>query len=193
MASFTVNTGVTDTAPKTVTNNDIGLIEAGGTLTATTAITWTGGSNAPGVVIDNFGTINGTTRAIDSTGAFAAGGSITVNNNAGATISATGNDAWRVNTNLNAGGTINLNNAGTVTSAGGQALDFEAVTSVNANINIENASTGIIRSTSSDAIRPGAGDIVIDNSGLIEIDGRTRHQPEYHQSEQHHIVPAHQQ
>ena len=145
------------------------------------------------MVIDNFGTINGTTRAIDSSGSFAAGGSITVNNNAGAIISATGNDAWRINTNLNAGGTINLNNAGTVTSAGGQALDFEAVTSVNANINIENASTGIIRSTSSDAICPGAGDIVIDNSGLIEFDGRARHQSEYHQSEQHHIVPAHQQ
>jgi len=168
MANFTVNPGVTDTAPKTVTNNDTGLIGAGGTLTAATAITWTGGSNAPGVVIDNFGTINGTTRAIDSSGSFAAGGSITVNNKAGAIISATGNDAWRINTNLNAGGTINLNNAGTVTSAGGQALDFEAITSVNANINIENASTGIIRSTSSDAIRPGAGDIVIDNSGLIE-------------------------
>ena len=168
MASFTVDSGVTDTTPKSVSNNDIGIIEAGGTLTAATAITWTGGSNAPGVVIDNSGVVNGTTRAIDSSGSFAAGGSITVNNNAGAIISATGNDAWRVNTNLNAGGTITLNNAGTVTSAGGQALDFEAVTSVNANINIDNAATGIIRSTSSDAIRPGAGDIVIDNSGLIE-------------------------
>ena len=168
MASFTVNSGVTDTTPKTVSNNDIGTIEAGGTLTAATPITWTGGSNAPGVVIDNSGAINGTTRAINSSGAFAAGGSITVNNNAGATITATGNDAWRINNALNAGGTITLNNAGTMTSNGGQTLDFEAVTSVNANVNINNASTGIIRSTSSDAIRPGAGDIVIDNGGLIE-------------------------
>ena len=168
MASFIVNSGVTDTIPKTVSNNDIGTIEAGGTLTAATAITWTGGSNAPGVVIDNSGTVNGGTRAIDSSGAFAAGGSITVNNNAGATISATGNDAWRVNNALNAGGTITLNNAGLMTSAGGQTLDFEAITSVNANIDIHNASTGTIRSTSSDAIRPGAGDISIDNSGLIE-------------------------
>ena len=168
MASFIVNSGVTDTIPKTVSNNDIGTIEAGGTLTAATAITWTGGSNAPGVVIDNSGTVNGGTRAIDSSGAFAAGGSITINNNAGATISATGNDAWRVNNPLNAGGTITLNNAGLMTSAGGQTLDFEAITSVNANIDIHNASTGTIRSTSSDAIRPGAGDISIDNSGLIE-------------------------
>jgi Ca2+-binding RTX toxin-like protein len=168
MANFTVGIGVIDTAPKTVSNNDIGTINAGGTLSAATPITWTGGSNAPGVLIDNFGAINGSTRAIDSSGAFAAGGSITVNNHAGATISATGNDAWRVNTNLNAGGTITLNNAGLMTSAGGQTLDFEAVTSINANINIDNVSTGTIRSTSSDAIRPGAGNIVIDNSGLIE-------------------------
>jgi hypothetical protein len=168
MASFTVNNGVIDTTPKTVSNNDIGTIEAGGTLSAATAITWTGGSNTPGVVIDNSGAINATTRAIDSSGAFATGGSITVNNNAGATISATGNDAWRINNALSAGGTITLNNAGTMTSNGGQTLDFEAVTSANVDVNINNASTGIIRSTSSDAIRPGAGDIVIDNSGLIE-------------------------
>ena len=190
MASFIVNSGVTDTIPKTVSNNDIGTLEAGGTLTAATAITWTGGSNAPGVVIDNSGSVNGGTRAIDSSGAFAAGGSITVNNNAGATISATGNDAWRVNNALNAGGTITLNNAGLMTSAGGQTLDFEAITSVNANIDIHNASTGTIRSTSSDAICPGAGDISIDNSGLIEFDGRARHQSEYHQSRQHHILRA---
>jgi hypothetical protein len=166
MASFTVNTGVVDTTPKTVSNNDIGTIQAGGTLSAATAITWTGGSNAPGVVINNSGAINATTRAIDSSGAFAAGGSITVNNNADATITATGNDTWRINTALTAGGTITLNNAGTMTSNGGQTLDFNAVTSTNAIININN--TGTIRSTANDAIRPGAGNISITNSGLIE-------------------------
>lgn len=168
MASFTVNSGATDNTAKTVSNNDIGTIQAGGTLSAATAITWSGGSNAPGVIVDNFGTINGTTRAIDSSGSFPAGGSITVNNHAGATISATGNDAWRINNALNAGGTITLNNAGTMTSAGGQTLDFEAVTSPNVTVHIDNASTGIIRSTSSDAIRPGAGNITIENDGLIE-------------------------
>ena len=190
MASFTVNTNMTDTTAKTVSNDDTGTIQTGGTLTAATAITWAGGSTAPGVVINNSGAIIGTTRGIDSSGAFAAGGSLTVNNNTGASISASGNDACRINTNINAGGTITLNNAGTMTSNGGQTLDFEAVTSVNANVNINNASTGVIRSTSSDAIRPGAGDIVIDNGGLIEIDRRTRYQPEYHQSDQRHIVPA---
>ena len=166
MASFTVNSGVTDTTPKSVNTNDVGTIETGGTLSAATAITWTGGSNAPGVVINNSGAINSTTRAIDTSGTFSTG-SITVNNNAGATISATGNDAWRINTNLS-NGTIALNNAGTMTSAGGQALDFEAVTAATANIQIDNASTGIIRSTSSDAIRPGAGHIHIENDGMIE-------------------------
>jgi Ca2+-binding RTX toxin-like protein len=166
MASFTVPGGVNDTIPKTVSNNDIGLIEASGTLTAATPITWTGGSNVPGVVIDNFGAINGGTRAIDSSGSFPAGGSITVNNHAGATITATGNDGWRINNALNAGGTITLNNDGTITSNGGQTLDFNAITSVNATIAINN--TGTIRSTANDAIRPGAGNIAITNSGLIE-------------------------
>jgi RTX calcium-binding nonapeptide repeat (4 copies) len=164
MANFTVNSGVTDTTPKSVNTNDVGTIEAGGTLSAATAITWTGGSN--GVVINNSGAINATTRAIDTAGIFSTG-SITVNNNAGATISATGNDAWRINTNVS-NGTIALNNAGTMTSAGGQILDFEAVTASTANIQIDNAPTGIIRSTSSDAIRPGAGHIHIENDGLIE-------------------------
>ncbi len=166
MASFTVNNGVIDNTPKTVSNNDIGIIEAGGTLSAATPIAWTGGTNAPGVVIDNSGTINGTTRAIDSSGSFGAGGSITVNNHAGATISATGNDAWRINNALNAGGTITLNNDGTMISNGGQTLDFNAITSTSATIAINN--TGTIRSTANDAIRPGAGNISITNSGLIE-------------------------
>ena len=166
MASFSVNSGVADTTPKSVNSNDIGTVEAGGTLSAATAITWTGGSTTPGVIINNSGAINGSTRAIDTSGAFSTG-SITVNNNAGATIAATANDAWRINTNIS-DGTIALNNAGTMTSAGGQTLDFEVITAATANIQIDNASTGIIRSTSSDAIRPGAGHIHIDNDGLIE-------------------------
>ena len=42
MASFTVNTKVTDTTAKTVSNNDTGTIAAGGTLSDTTDITYTG-------------------------------------------------------------------------------------------------------------------------------------------------------
>jgi len=115
MASFTVNSGITDTTAKSVNTNDVGTIETGGTLSAATAITWTGGSNAPGVVINNSGAINAATRAIDTSGTFSTG-SITVNNNAGATITSA-NDAFRINTNIS-NGTIALNNAGTVTWIG---------------------------------------------------------------------------
>ena len=165
MASFTVNSGITDTTAKSVNTNDVGTIQAGGTLSAATAITWTGGSNAPGVVINNSGAINATTRAIDTSGTFSTG-SITVNNNAGAIITSA-NDAFRINTNISTG-TIALNNAGTVTSTAGQALDFAAITASTANIEIAN--TGTIRSLGDDAIRPGAGHIDIDNSGLIQSD-----------------------
>jgi len=165
MANFTINTGVTDTTPKSVNTNDVGTIEAGGTLSAATAIIWTGGSNNPGVVINNSGAINATTRAIDTSGNFSTG-SLTVNNNAGATITSA-NDAFRINTNVS-NGTIALNNAGTVTSTAGQALDFATITAPTANIEITN--TGTIRSVGDDAIRPGAGHIDIANSGLIASD-----------------------
>ncbi|MGV7214748.1 hypothetical protein [Bradyrhizobium sp. UFLA05-112] len=62
MASFTVASGVTDTKAKTVGNGDIGTIAAGGTLSDTTDITWTGGTTE----IDNFGIISATTRGIDT-------------------------------------------------------------------------------------------------------------------------------
>jgi uncharacterized protein with beta-barrel porin domain len=165
-ASFNVGPGVADNVAKTVSNNDIGTIAATGSLVAATAIIWTGGSASPGVVITNSGTITGTTRALDSGGALGTG-SITVNNNAGATITANGNDGWRINNNVS-NGTITLNNAGTFVSNGGQALDWAAVVSSTASIRINNAVSGIIRSTADDAIRPGSGNIQITNSGLIE-------------------------
>ena len=71
MANFTVNTGVTDAAAKTVGNNDIGTIQ--GTLSDTTDITWTGGSASPGVTINNSGSISATTRGIDTSGSFSTG------------------------------------------------------------------------------------------------------------------------
>src|SRR5690349_10527755 len=118
-ASFNVGPGFADNAGKTVSNDDIGTIAATGSLTAATAITWNAGSASPGVIITNSGTVTGTARAIDTSGAFT--GSFTVNNNAGATLTGTGNDAWRINTNITTG-TITLNNSGTFISTGGQAL-----------------------------------------------------------------------
>ena len=178
MASFTVTTGVTDTAPKTVVNNDTGTVQAGGTLSAATDITWTGGSAAPGVIIDNFGTVTATTRAIDTSGNFTTG-SFTLDNEAGARLIASGNDAFRINTNIS-NGVITVDNAGLLVSgavdaqgnviahASGQALDFGAIASQTAVIKITNEAGGTIGSSGDDAIRPGAGHILIDNSGLID-------------------------
>jgi outer membrane autotransporter protein len=169
-ANFTVSTTPPDpnsTTAKTVTNNDTGTVQSGAALTVTgTAITWTGGSASPGVTIDNSGTITGTTRAIDTSGAFTTG-TISLINRAGASITGTGNDAFRINTNIT-NGTVSVNNSGTILSNGGQTLDFAAITSATASIQITNNATGIIRSTADDAIRPGSGTISITNSGLIE-------------------------
>ena len=165
-ASFDVPAGTADNVAKAVSLDDTGTIAATGSLTAATAITWSGGSATPGVAIINSGTVTGNTRALDSSGALGTG-SIVVHNNAGALITATGNDGWRINNTITTG-TVTLNNSGTFVSAGGQALDWAAITSSTASIQIINNATGIIRSTADDAIRPGAGAIQITNSGAIE-------------------------
>ncbi|MGC2334786.1 MAG: hypothetical protein WA625_03210, partial [Pseudolabrys sp.] len=90
MPSFSVGNGVTDVAPKTVSNNDTGTIAAGGTLSAATAIVWAGGSTNPGVVIDNSGNISATTRGIDTSGSFTTG-SFALVNHADADLIATNN------------------------------------------------------------------------------------------------------
>jgi autotransporter-associated beta strand protein len=179
MASFTVAIGSTVTTSKTVGNNDTGIIQAGGTLSDTTDITWTGGSTAPGVVIDNAGTISATTRGIDTSGSFSTG-SFTFLNEAGAKLISSGNDAFRINTNISSG-TITVDNSGIIVSgaldasnttivahASGQALDFGAIVSSTAVINITNHTGALIGASGDDAIRPGAGTISITNDGLID-------------------------
>ena len=175
MASFTVNGGVTDTTPKSVSNNDTGTIAAGGTLQATTPITWTGGSASPGVIIDNSGAIRATTRGIDTSGAFATG-SITLHNNAGALLISQNNDGFRVNTSI-ATGTITVDNSGilvsgaidgsnnVVAAASGQALDFAALQST-ATVVINNNFGGLIGASGADAVRPGS-NATINNHGRI--------------------------
>lgn len=178
MASFTVGAGVTDNAGKTVTGNDTGAIDATGTLSAATDVTWTGGSAAPGVVIDNFGRMLATTRGIDTSGSFATG-SLTFNNHLGARLIASGNDGVRINTNITSG-VITVHNEGLLVSgavdasghvvagSSGQALDFGGVTSAAAVVNIVNGVGATIGASGDDAIRPGAGTISIDNAGLID-------------------------
>ncbi len=178
MASFTVASGTTNTTAKTVGGNDTGTIQAGGTLSAATAIQWTGGSASPGVVIDNSGCINATSRGIDTSGSFSTG-SFTLLNESGARLIASSNDAFRINTNIS-NGTITVDNSGLIVSgavdasnnivahASGQALDFAAITSPTAIVDIINHAGAVIGSSGDDAIRPGAGTITITNDGLID-------------------------
>lgn len=178
MSSFTVASGTTVTSAKTVGGDDIGVIAAGGTLQAATDIVWTGGSTSPGVVIDNAGTISATTRGIDTSGSFSTG-SLSLISRAGATLISSGNDAFRINTNIS-NGTISVDNSGTIVSgavdasnnivahASGQALDFAAITSASAVINITNHTGAMIGASGDDAIRPSAGTITITNDGLID-------------------------
>ena len=168
-ASFTVTSGTTDTTAKTVTGTDTGTVQGGGTLNVTgTAITWSGPSPAPGVVINNFGTISATVRALDTSGGSTVR-NFTLNNNAGALITSV-NDAFRIDSNVGTS-TIAINNSGTIVSTGGgQGLDFDAIASTAANVTITNFASGVIRGEANDGIRPGQGALVT-NFGLITSNG----------------------
>lgn len=130
-----------------------------------TAISWTGPSNAPGVTINNSGTITSGNRGIDTSGANPPR-NLTLNNFAGALISTT-DDAFRLNTSIG-NGTVVINNSGTIVSATGQVFDFAGNTSTTGTVQINNSATGILRALANDVIRPGAGATVITNSGLID-------------------------
>jgi autotransporter-associated beta strand protein len=179
MTSYTVTNGVTGTTAKTLADDDTLTIDNGGTLSAGTAVTWTGGSASPGVMIDNSGIIEATTRGIDTSGKFTTG-SITLVNHAGAEVVASGNDAFRVNDSKLSTGTITVDNSGYIVSGAmdashnilpggsGQTLDFSAVASPDVIISINNHAGGVIGASGDDAIRPGAGIVTIVNDGLID-------------------------
>lgn len=165
-ASFTVTTGTTDTAAKTLTTTDTGTVQSGATLAVTgVAITTSGVSSAPGTTINNAGTITATGRGIDLTGA-ATPRNITLNNFTGALIS-TVDDAFRLNTSIG-NGTVAINNSGTIVSSTGRVFSFANNTSPTGTVLINNDSTGILRALVGDVIRPGSGTTVITNSGLID-------------------------
>lgn len=177
MASFTVASGSTVTSAKTVGNTDTGTIAAGGTLSSTTDINWSGGSAGQTAVIDNAGTIAATNRGIDTKGSFTTG-NLTFINESGARLIAA-DDAFRINTALSTG-SITVDNSGTLVSGtvdangnivagtSGQALDFAAIVSASEVINITNHTSAVIGASGNDAIRPGAGIITITNDGLID-------------------------
>lgn len=168
-ASFDVPAGTTNSNQQTLGGSQTGKVGTGASLTAGTPILWTGGSTAPGVVVDNYGTITGTgsTRGIDTSGSFALG-NFTLNNYEGALLTA-GDDAFRINTAVSAG-TITVNNAGTISSNTGRALQLAKHTAATGVLNVYNE--GTIKALASDAIRPGLGLILIENSGTIEASKR---------------------
>ena len=156
--------------PITLANDDHLTVLAGATLSASTPVTWIGGSTTPGALIDNLGTITGTNRAVYTSGS--ASGSFTINNEVGATITAT-KDAVKIS-NLVSGtsGTFTVNNDGTISSTGtgsdaGQALDLDDVNSSGVNTVINNAATGVISAAGEAISIVGAFDDSITNTGSI--------------------------
>jgi outer membrane autotransporter protein len=166
-ADYTVATGTTDTTTKPVTGTDTLTIQSGGTLAVTgaNAVTWTAPSAAPGILIDNFGNITSTVRAIDTSGSNTPR-NMTLNNAATGVISST-DDAFRINNTIG-NGTVVINNSGLFQSDTGQVFDFASNTSATGAVQINNSATGIIKSLGNDAIRTGLGAVAITNSGLID-------------------------
>jgi len=150
--------------------NETGTVAPGASQTG--RIDWLGDSLAnPGVtIINNSGIIQAAGRAIDTPRPFSSG-SITLNNNAGAALRSTTNDAFQISQDISEGTITVNNNGGTIAATGaqGQALDFDALmlkNNPNVHITITNQVTGRIESANADAIRPGE-NTTINNHGLI--------------------------
>ncbi|SEI16505.1 autotransporter outer membrane beta-barrel domain-containing protein [Tardiphaga sp. OK245] len=175
-ASFTVPSGTTDTATKTLADGETGTVAAGGTLRSTSG-TANIGLTGTSIVVTNSGIIENTStgRAIDMTG----GGTsrvITFLNNIGAILRASQNDALRINTALSAGSIVMIDNAGLIQAGGtgytglGQAIDVRAIAATGVSSTIINRATGVIEALTDDAIRTGQGSLV-ENYGIIRSYG----------------------
>lgn len=153
----------------TIGNNDHVTILSNVTVSGSTAVTWTGGGTAPGAILDNFGNISGSTRAISTSGS--SGGNLTIDNRSGATIQAV-KDAIKIsNLQGTVTGTLTIVNDGMIKSTGtgnnaGQALDLDDNSSPNAHTIITNNATGVIQAADADAIRGGI-NATINNYGQI--------------------------
>jgi uncharacterized protein YhjY with autotransporter beta-barrel domain len=178
--TFTVPAGTTDTTAKTLTGTQTGTVEAGGKLTTSggQTINWTGVST--GVVITNSGIIENTgagNRAIDAANNNVGSKTLTLTNNAGASIRTVSGDVFRINVPVT-GGTITIDNSGLMQAGGtgfaglGQVLDFRGMNSASAGVTttIINRSTGVMESLTDDALRPGR-NAIISNFGIIRSFG----------------------
>jgi outer membrane autotransporter protein len=163
-ASVTVGTGQTDTTRYTLSGTDTAQIANGGTLaTSGTALTLNASAAAPGLSVQNAGTLRSGNRGIDSSGSGGSPFIFTLNNQAGASIE-TSDDAVRINTDVPVGSIV-VDNAGTITSQGGQAIDFDKINTAG-HVVINNRAGGLIQAMDADAVRPGEGGVV-NNDGRI--------------------------
>jgi Ca2+-binding RTX toxin-like protein len=161
--SIAVQSGAAITSGLIVDNDDRVSIEAGGTVASTTAVTWAGGGNA---IVNNAGTIQGTTRALDNT--TGSSGTLEFNNLAGGVISGPITPSKAAA----ATASVTLNNSGLIeSSTAGRVIDFRTFDNSGGRVTINNLAGGTIRNVgtgpdSADVIRPGQNGTV-NNWGLI--------------------------
>ncbi|MFH0299519.1 autotransporter domain-containing protein [Bradyrhizobium sp. 31Argb] len=147
---FDFNSVTSNTAVFSITN------EAGGTLKALGNDVMRIGAGT--TTITNSGLIDASARAIRANTNLDNVTSLTIVNNAGATIQSV-DDAIQINgsgsTNSSTRASFSIDNAGTIKSATGQAIDFDNLTSTAATVTITNRASGLITSDNADAMRPG--------------------------------------
>ncbi|MHB1080999.1 MAG: beta strand repeat-containing protein [Prosthecobacter sp.] len=164
-ATFVISSNSTTAQTLGSGSGQTGTVNSGASLTvsgSTVAITVTG-NNAS---ITNNGTISqtGTGRAIDLNTASV---TMAITNNAGALIQSADADTVRAN---KASDNVTVDNYGSIislnASAGGaQALDFAGITT--GTNTITNYSTGLLKATAADAVRPGVNGTIINNGSIL--------------------------
>jgi len=166
-ATFVISSNSTTAQTLGSGSGQTGTVNSGVSLTvsgSTVAVTVTG-NNAS---ITNNGTISqtGTGRAIDLNTASV---SMAITNNAGALIQSADADTVRAN---KASDNVTVDNYGSIisfnASAGGaQAFDLNAITS--GTNTITNYSTGLIKATAADAVRPGVNGVIINHGSILAV------------------------
>lgn len=149
------------------------IVGSGGSLVVSSGTAVSITAQSSGVAITNSGTISDTVsgkRAITMAGTIQ---NTTITNYAGATISATGDDAIHGGSSGTkiTGGTILIDNSGTIEALGttsstnGQGIDLDN-TSGTVSIIIDNRAGAVISAADSDGIRPGE-NAIVNNWGTI--------------------------